>query len=480
MIHRLHSILLATLLALAPAGSFASQNSLSSPTTGTVSGLQLTNNYNNALDSLNTCNSGAGAPTNQLSGAPSLGNCWLNTTASPDPWQAYDGAQWVKLGYLDVTNHLWNAVVGGGTASLASAATADLCASALGGANYVTITGVVTITSFGSSCEVGQEKTLTFNNALTLTYNATSLIIPGALSVSTAAGDIAKATYLGSSNWQVTLYTPATGQALVNPSVPIGTILMTASMASVPAHFVAGYGQTLSRATYPLAATALSIVQSVTRTSGSPTLTGFTDTTKIRQGSPGAYLEGTGIPATTFISSCAPTTCTMTNNASSSGTANVTIWDWGVADNTGTNFLAPDCRGNTMVGRNNIGGTAAATLTSTYYTTNPNGIGVYGGSQSFQLLNTHLPVFSQTPTFAGNSQTPSTNQSNIVIGGASLAQGAQSALNFTTLNSGGSAFSAATITFTPTGTISAVTFGGNTPHSVVQPSMTTDCMMRVD
>lgn len=209
MIYRLHSVLLAAMLALAPAASFASQNSLSSPNTGTVSGLQLTNNYNNALDALNTCNSGASAPANQLSGVPSLGNCWLKTTSPPDPWQFFDGTGWVAIGYLDTANHLWNAVTGGGRANLASAATADLCASALGGANYITITGTVTITSFGSSCEVGQEKTVTFNGALLLTYNPTSLIIPGAFSRTTAAGDVAKATYLGSSNWQVTLFNPA-------------------------------------------------------------------------------------------------------------------------------------------------------------------------------------------------------------------------------------------------------------------------------
>jgi hypothetical protein len=41
--------------------AMAAQNALTSPTTGTVSGLQITNNYNAALDSLNTANSGATA-----------------------------------------------------------------------------------------------------------------------------------------------------------------------------------------------------------------------------------------------------------------------------------------------------------------------------------------------------------------------------------------------------------------------------------
>src|SRR5581483_5141861 len=109
------------------APSFASQNALLSPTTGTVSGLQLTNNYNNALDSLNTANSGASAPTNQLTGVPSLGNWWLNTTSAPYGLGMYDGAQWPVLANIDPTAHAWNVQLGGGTATLASAGTVDLC-----------------------------------------------------------------------------------------------------------------------------------------------------------------------------------------------------------------------------------------------------------------------------------------------------------------------------------------------------------------
>jgi hypothetical protein len=54
--------------------AFASQNNLWSGTTGTISGLQLTNSFNGAIDSVNTANSGASAPTNQLSGSASIGN----------------------------------------------------------------------------------------------------------------------------------------------------------------------------------------------------------------------------------------------------------------------------------------------------------------------------------------------------------------------------------------------------------------------
>ena len=116
--NRLLVWLLCILLIVAPAR--ASQNQLSSPTTGTVSGLQLTNNYNNALDSLNTMNSGASAPTNQLSATPSAGNSWLNTTATPYPREVYDGTNWLTPYWLDATNHYTLVKIGGGAATVAS------------------------------------------------------------------------------------------------------------------------------------------------------------------------------------------------------------------------------------------------------------------------------------------------------------------------------------------------------------------------
>src|ERR1700731_3642145 len=102
MLDRINALLLSVLLAIAPlASARASQNALLSPTTGTVSGLHLTNNYNSALDSLNTANSGATAPTNQLSGSASMGNWWLNTTAPPFPLGMNDGSSnWPSLAWL--------------------------------------------------------------------------------------------------------------------------------------------------------------------------------------------------------------------------------------------------------------------------------------------------------------------------------------------------------------------------------------------
>lgn len=93
----------------------------------------------------------------------------------------------------------------GALTNLTSATTTDLGTI---GSHNVNITGTTTITGFGSSAAIGQPiYNLTFAGVLHLTYNATSLITPGAIDYFTQAGDTCQAIYLGSGNWQVINYT---------------------------------------------------------------------------------------------------------------------------------------------------------------------------------------------------------------------------------------------------------------------------------
>jgi hypothetical protein len=103
---------------------------------------------------------------------------------------------------------------------LASAATTDLSTV---GAN-VRITGTTTITSFGTAPS-GTTRKLRFAGALTLTYNATSLILPGAADIITSAGDTAEAISLGSGDWVVFDYT----RAAVSPGINRATEQATTS-----------------------------------------------------------------------------------------------------------------------------------------------------------------------------------------------------------------------------------------------------------
>lgn len=90
-------------------------------------------------------------------------------------------------------------------ADIASAGTTDL--GAIEGYSH-DITGTVTITSFGT-VSAGIPKVVKFEGALTLTHNATSLILPGGENITTADGDVAFVISEGSGNWRCISYVRA-------------------------------------------------------------------------------------------------------------------------------------------------------------------------------------------------------------------------------------------------------------------------------
>ena len=110
-----------------------------------------------------------------------------------------------------------------GNAITATSGTTDL---SLANGNFVHITGTgsISITSFGT-VPAGSRFVLCFDIAVTLVYNATSLIIPGAANVTTAAGDCIMLISEGLGNWRVISYFPSGG-------IPVGTV--TSVTASTP------------------------------------------------------------------------------------------------------------------------------------------------------------------------------------------------------------------------------------------------------
>ena len=100
----------------------------------------------------------------------------------------------------------------GAWTSVASAASVDLGAQA--SLNLV-ITGTTSIASFGTTATThGLPYTLRFAGVLTL-VNSASLILPGAASIVTAAGDIADVVWEGAGVWRVISYQRASGTALM-------------------------------------------------------------------------------------------------------------------------------------------------------------------------------------------------------------------------------------------------------------------------
>jgi len=91
---------------------------------------------------------------------------------------------------------------------VASASTTDIGAA---NSSTVRITGTTTITSFGTN--YNGPRYVRFAGVLTLTHNATTLILPGGVNITTAAGDSAIVVPIGSpgSGWKVVSYIPAVG-----------------------------------------------------------------------------------------------------------------------------------------------------------------------------------------------------------------------------------------------------------------------------
>lgn len=107
-----------------------------------------------------------------------------------------------------------------GTA-VASAATTNIWNVA---GDYVHITGSTgPITSFGTAPYAGDQRTIVFDSTPTITYDATSLILPGAANIVAAAGDRAVVRADTTANMIVVAYTRATG-------VPVSGIATQAIM----------------------------------------------------------------------------------------------------------------------------------------------------------------------------------------------------------------------------------------------------------
>jgi len=131
-----------------------------------------------------------------------------------------------------------------GEASVASSATTNLSGSL--GEVYeqcITITGTVTITSFGSGAPTGDIKFCLFEDALTLTHNAASMILPGGQDITTAAGDSLIAKHEGSGNWRIIKYSRANAHPLTTGDTTLASAA-TADLGSLTEQSITVTGTT--------------------------------------------------------------------------------------------------------------------------------------------------------------------------------------------------------------------------------------------
>lgn len=110
-------------------------------------------------------------------------------------------------------------------ATMASASTTDIGSST---SPNVNITGVTTITSFGTTAPSGTLWLVKFAAALTLTHSS-NLVLPSSANITTEAGDQALAYHEGSGVWNIFFFSRASGKPLVDGIIGKHTVWIPAS-----------------------------------------------------------------------------------------------------------------------------------------------------------------------------------------------------------------------------------------------------------
>lgn len=226
------------------------------------------------------------------------------------------------------------------------------------------------------------------------------------------------------------------GTATVGDGDSVGTVKPWAGF-TAPNQYVFSYGQEMARASFPELFAAITSQQNVSCTSGSPTLSGLSDTSQIPIG---AHIETSCVNAGTTVIAKGLSTLTASSNAIISTSTTIRIFPYGNGDGSLT-FNTPDLRGRTLAGRDNMGGVSANRLTTTFFA-NAAGIGVVGGSQSQTLTLTNLPPNIQSLSASPITVTANTANKNFAttagtISGNQTGGGAQAASANTTAGGAG-------------------------------------------
>lgn len=124
---------------------------------------------------------------------------------------------------------------------IASAATCNIAAT--GTSFYAKVTGTTGISSFGTA-NAGVWRWITFTGALTITYNATSMILDGAANFTTSAGDMIFAVSEGSGNWRVRIFR-ADGKPVVSGTIGKHMVFIPAAAMTLYPGSTAAFATTL-------------------------------------------------------------------------------------------------------------------------------------------------------------------------------------------------------------------------------------------
>lgn len=179
-------------------------------------------------------------------------------TITTDPWITAESNLFDEDTAIEVLDNLFNK-----GNNIASATTTNLVAAS---EYFVDVTGTTTIDSFGN-LGAGDWRLVRFTGAGTLTYNASTQIIPGAANYTRANGDMAWVFGLGSSS-NIVLPFPISGGAVLNSALkPTETWLIAVGDETTP--ITTGAAKVTFRAPYAFTISSVRGSLSTAQSSGS-------------------------------------------------------------------------------------------------------------------------------------------------------------------------------------------------------------------
>lgn len=167
-----------------------------------------------------------------IGGLPNIAANTILGRASTGPVEGKTASDFTISTLAQADSVAWSDTLGLKGADIPSAGVTNLAGA---DGTYVHVTGSTTITSFGTAA-AGARRWVRFSGALTLTHSA-SLILPGAVNITTVGDDMILAVSEGAGVWRVASYlgpgadvasvTAAAGQNIIQISPTMGAVVVT-------------------------------------------------------------------------------------------------------------------------------------------------------------------------------------------------------------------------------------------------------------
>jgi microcystin-dependent protein len=137
-----------------------------------------------------------------------------------------------------------------------------------------------------------------------------------------------------------------------------------------------------------------------------------------------------------------------------------------------TTFNVPDLRGRIIAGKDDMGGSAASRLTSTYFGVSAASVGAVGGGESKALSTSNLPPYTPSGSVTINSLVQNVRQFS--------SAGTNDSNTLSLGNNGGANSSNGVPFISGTGTLNGTAQGGTSaPFAVVQPTIIANKLLRI-